>query len=310
VPKPRNKFRDRLQYLALRYVAMTLQSFPVRVNYWLANRAGDVMYLVDRKHRHRALANLRNSFPDAPEATLKQYARESMRQLLSLGVDVMWTTRLVKTDNFEHFVELGDFKKSLQLLLSDHKGMILLTGHYGNWEILGYVLATLGFPTVSVARPLDNPYINDYVLGVRERRGQKIIDKKGATTDVTQTLDAGGMVGFTADQDAGVKGIFVDFFGRKASAYKSIALLAMQYNIPVVIGYSRRIADEGFRFKIGTQDIIYPADWKDHDQPLQYITQRYTRAIEDFVRAEPGQYLWSHRRWKTRPKNEQAMKFD
>src|SRR5437660_12058458 len=115
----------------------------------------------------------------------------------------------------------------------------MLTGHYGNWEILGYVLATIGFPTSSVARPLDNRYISDYVFGVRERTGQRIIAKKGATDEVTDVLAKKGVVAFTADQNAGSKGIFVDFFGRKASAYKSVGLLAMEYDVPVVIGYAR-----------------------------------------------------------------------
>jgi KDO2-lipid IV(A) lauroyltransferase len=122
-------------------------------------------------------------------------------------------------------------------------------------------------------------------------------------------LDSGGAVGFVADQNAGHKGIFVDFFGRKASTYKSIGLLAMQYEVPILIGYSRRI-DGRFHFKMATQDIIWPADWKDQSDPLMYITQRYTKAIEDFVREDPSQYLWLHRRWKTRPKGEEPLRYD
>ena len=119
------------------------------------------------------------------------------------------------------------------------------------------------------------------VFGVRERQGQKVVGKKGATRKSRSLLDNGGAVGFVADQNAGSKGIFVDFFGRKASTYKSIGLLAMQYDVPVVIGYARRV-DGRFRFKVATQDIIWPKDWKDQPDPLRYITQRYTKAIERF----------------------------
>jgi KDO2-lipid IV(A) lauroyltransferase len=101
----------------------------------------------------------------------------------------------------------------------------------------------------------------------------------------------------------------VDFFGRKASTYKSIGLLAMQYETPVIIGYSRRLNDE-FKFAVGAQDVIYPQDWKSQDDPLRYITQRYTKALEDIVRQDPGQYWWVHRRWKTRPKGEAAEAYD
>jgi KDO2-lipid IV(A) lauroyltransferase len=185
----------------------------------------------------------------------------------------------------------------------------MLTGHYGNWEILGYVLATLGFDTTSIARPMDNPWINEWLLGVREKRGQRIIAKKGATAEVPDVLARGGAVGFIADQNAGTKGVFVDFFGRKASTYKSIALLAMEYNVPIVVGYARRMNDR-FNFRVGTTDLIRPEDWKDQDNPMLYITQRFTTAIEKFVSEDPGQYLWVHRRWKTRPKGEAPEKYD
>jgi KDO2-lipid IV(A) lauroyltransferase len=83
----------------------------------------------------------------------------------------------------------------------------------------------------------------------------------------------------------------------------------MDYNVPIVIGYSRRIGN-GFLFDVGCQDIIHPQDWASQDDPLRYITQRYTSAIEQFVREEPGQYFWFHRRWKTRPKGELPDKYD
>jgi KDO2-lipid IV(A) lauroyltransferase len=126
---------------------------------------------------------------------------------------------------------------------------------------------------------------------------------------VTEVLEQHGAVGFIADQNAGSKGIFVDFFGRAASTYKSIGLLAMEYRVPVVVGYARRINDQ-FRFQVSVETIIYPEEWDSQDDPLRYITQRYTRAIEEFVRRDPGQYLWVHRRWKSRPKGEVAEKFD
>src|SRR6185503_3598269 len=116
-------------------------------------------------------------------------------------------------------------------------------------------------------------------------------------------------VAFVADQNAGSKGMFVDFFGRKASAYKSIGLLAMQHDCPIVCGYARRL-DDRFKFVVGVQDVIFPADWKQQVDPLRYITQRYTTALEDIVRQDPGQYWWVHRRWKSRPKGEKPEAYD
>jgi len=310
VAKERNDFLDRLVFIALRVVSMAVHSWGVGVALELAKAVGTFMFWVDRRHRERAMGNLRRSFPEMSERMLRRTAHRSMQALCMLGIEVLFTTRLIRIDTFTRYVELGDgFREVLNLLLRKDQGLIMLTGHYGNWEILGYVLATLGFPTVAIARPLDNPYVSEFVFGVRERTGQRIIDKKGATTEVVDVLDRHGTVGFIADQNAGKKGLFVDFFGRKASTYKSIALLAMEYEVPVIVGYARRINDQ-FKFECACQDIIYPADWKDQRDPLRYITQRYTKAIEDFVRKDPGQYLWVHRRWKTRPKGEEAEKYD
>jgi len=307
--KLRNDRVDWIQYMALRIVHMMMHCWPVQWNLRLAQYMGDALYYIDARHRKRAIGNITRSFPTYSQRRVRRLARESMRQTIMLFIEVLFTTRLVRIETFTKHVRLGNFTQTLELLLDRHRGLIMLTAHYGNWEILGYVLATLGLPTVSVARPLDNPYVNQWLLGVREKRGQRIVDKKGATEDITQTLEAHGAVGFIADQNAGPKGIFVDFFGRKASTYKSIGLLAMRYDVPVIIGYARRIGTK-FEFEVGTQDVILPEEWKAQDQPLHYITQRYTKAIEDFVTAEPGQYLWVHRRWKSRPKGEAPEAFD
>lgn len=309
MPKSRNDLIDRLQYLGLRLVSMMLHCWPVRLNLAAARLLGDFMYLVDRKHRDRALANLRRCFPELSEAQRQELARESMRQMFMLAVEVLFTTRLIRVTTLTRHIELDNFAPVLRLLLKRNQGLIMLTGHYGNWEILGYVLAMLGFETTSVARPLDNPYVNHWLLDVRQRMGQRIIAKKGATEEAIEALSRHGTVGFIADQNAGPKGLFVDFFGRKASTYKSIGLLAMEYDVPIVIGYARRIGHD-FRFRLGMTDIIYPQDWKGREDPLLYITQRYTSAIETFIREDPSQYLWVHRRWKTRPKGEVADFYD
>jgi KDO2-lipid IV(A) lauroyltransferase len=307
--KARNDLVDRLSYVALRVITATLHCFPVNVNLQSAKMLGSVIFRLDRKHRERAMANLRRSFPDMPEAQRFAMGRRSMQELLMLFVEVLFTTRLIRIDTWRRYITLSNFEPALDLLLRRKQGVIMLTAHYGNFEILGYLLATLGFPTASVARPLDNRYVSQWLFGVRERLGQRIITKKGATEEVVDELQNHGTVAFVADQNAGPKGIFVDFFGRKASTYKSIGLVAMQFEVPIVIGYARRVADR-FQFVAGAQDIIYPDDWKHQADPLRYITQRYTRAIEDFIRVDPGQYWWVHRRWKTRPKGEAPEAFD
>jgi len=307
--KARNDLFDRVIYLSLRMIAMAMHWFPVDLNLRTAQHFGTVWDYFDKRHHQRAVANLERCFPHFTDAQRESLATKSVQHMCMLAVEMMHTTRLVRVDTWRKYVELDNFHDTLELLMANKKGLIMLTGHYGNWEILGYVMATLGFESTAVARPLDNPYLSEWVYGVRERQGQKIVGKKGATSEITELLASGGVVGFVADQNAGHKGIFVDFFGRKASTYKSIGLLAMQFEVPIVVGYARRLGGR-FHFRLATQDIIWPADWKDQPDPLLYITQRYTKAIEDFVRDDPSQYLWLHRRWKTRPKGEEPLKHD
>ncbi len=97
--------------------------------------------------------------------------------------------------------------------------------------------------------------------------------------------------------------MFVDFFGRKASTYKSIGLLAMEHEVPIIVGCARR-TDVGYQYELCVNRIIRPEEWRDRDDPLMWITQEYSRAMEEFIRVAPEQYLWIHRRWKSRPKEE------
>lgn len=302
--KPRNKYADYAQYLALRLFTMFVHMFGWEANYRTARVMGDLMFKFDRRHRDRALEHLRFSFPDWTEEKRRQVARASMRNLVYLFLEVLFTTRLITPGRWRRHITLTNMSETIRLLLQHKTGLIMLTGHFGNWEVVGYMMATLGFPTVSVARRLDNPYVNEYILGIRERTGMTIVDKSGATSSVEETLRNHGVVGFIADQDAGRKGEFVDFFNKKASTYKIIALMAMEYQVPVVIGYGRRL-DEEYHFEIGIQRLIFPHEWADKENPVHWITQEYTTALEQAVRRAPEQYLWVHRRWKHRPKDEQ-----
>jgi Kdo2-lipid IVA lauroyltransferase/acyltransferase len=297
------------QYFGARFAAMMMGLFPVNANLKTARDIGSLMYRLDKKHRKRGLDNLRASFPDKPQAELEDIAERSMQHFISLVMDVLFTTRMINLETWYRFARLCSMGEALKVLLRG-RGAIVLTGHYGNWEVLGYTLATLGFETYSVARPIDNPYIDAWILGVRERRGQIVLSKRGVTVTALDVLNKKGVLGFIADQNAGPKGMFVPFFGRLASTYKSIGLLAIEHQVPIVVGYARRCNDR-FDFDLGVQDIIYPEDWQNfprdqYKDELHYVTARYTKSIEDFVRADPTQYLWIHRRWKTRPKDEIA----
>ncbi|MGB2984802.1 MAG: lysophospholipid acyltransferase family protein, partial [Phycisphaerae bacterium] len=181
------------------------------------------------------------------------------------------------------------------------RGVILVTGHYGTFEVTGHLLAALGFDVAAIMRPLDNVYLNRFVVHSRRTHGLALLDTKGAMGGAEEILKEGKLLAFIGDQDAGRKGLFVDFFGQPASTYKSIGLLAMSSRCPIVVGYARRRGNVA-QYDVGVQRIIYPYEWEPQDDPLRWITQAYTTAIEEMVCEAPDQYLWIHRRWKSKPR--------
>lgn len=294
---------DWLFYAALRLLVLVLFLFPVEINLKTACFLGRLLWKYYTRGRQRALDNLRASFPDKDEDWIHRTGRRSFEHIAMLAVDVLFTPKLIRRDNWREY-SIHKNTELVKWMMQEHKGLLMVTGHYGNFEIIGYMMALFGFDIYSVARPLDNKFINDYLYGVRRRAGQKIIDKKGASGMMNNIISDGATLCFIADQDAGKKGLFVDFFGRPASTYKSIGLLAITSNLPIVVGCARRI-DNRFFFEMSSNRIIMPQEWLDKDDPLKWVTAEYTKAIEDFIRKDPTQYWWLHRRWKHQPKGEQ-----
>ena len=297
-----NPVKDWLIYLALRILIIYLSLFDTETNLNTACFLGRLLWKHYHRGRKRALENLRASFPEKSEKWLRQTGRRSFEHIMMLAIDVLFAPRRVTKHNWRNYSRYRNTERT-KWLMQEGRGLMMVTGHYGNFEIIGYIMSLFGFNIYSIARPLDNKFISRYLYGLRQRAGQTILDKKGAARMMEQIVSKGATLCFIADQDAGKKGIFVDFFGRKASTYKSIGLIAITYNIPIVVGYCRRI-DNRFYFEFGANRIIFPQEWADKDNPLEWITAEYTKAIEEFIREDPSQYWWVHRRWKHRPKNE------
>jgi KDO2-lipid IV(A) lauroyltransferase len=297
--KKQNLFTDWLAYIGLRMLVVFLYLFDVETNLRTACLLGRLLWRYYDRGRKRALDNLRASFPEKDEEWIRQTGRRSFEHIAMLAIDVLFTPRLVKKNNWREYSRFKTAERA-KWLMKEGNGMLMVAGHYSNFEILGYMLGLFGFNVYSIARPLDNKFVSRYLYGVRQRVGQKIIDKKGAAEMMGEIALRGATLCFIVDQDAGRKGIFVDFFGRKASTYKSIGLLAITNNIPIGVAYSRRV-DNRFFFEIGVNRVILPEEWADREDPLEWVTAEYTKAIERFVREDPSQYWWLHRRWKHRP---------
>jgi KDO2-lipid IV(A) lauroyltransferase len=304
-PNRRVACRYLAEYAALRLWALIIGCFPVEANLRTARLMGSIWWLLIRRHRERAMDNLRPAFGDRySEAQLYRIARRSFEHFAQLYlVELVMTPRLVNPWSWSRYVEWEDLGPALRELLGD-RGTIMLTAHFGNYELLGYTIARLGLPLSAVMRPLDNPLVNEFLVSSRESGGVTLLYKKGATESADEIMSNGGALCFISDQDAGRKGVFADFFGRKASWYKSIALLAMRHRAAIVVGQAARNRPNAFRYRIEVERIIQPEEWDDQDDPLLWITQTFAHALEAGIRRWPEQYLWAHRRWKSRPKGE------
>jgi KDO2-lipid IV(A) lauroyltransferase len=303
---PRRKHRrlwlDYLAYLAIRLLVAFAQMLSIEQSYALARFLGWVLYKVDRRHRQVGLENLAHAFGDAlGEMERDRIIRGVYRHFCTMLMEILHTPRKIHLTNWRDWIVLVGVAPIMDHLLTGERPVIVLTGHYGNWELAGYVFGLFGFPTVAVARTLDNPYLDRYLQSFRERTGQLMVPKTGGYDQMVEVLRENRALTFLADQDAGQRGMFVEFFGRPASTHKAIALLAIEHQAPVAIGVARRIGP-GFRYEIRCEDVIDPASLPGTADDARLLTERFTSALERLIRQDPTQYLWLHRRWKHQPK--------
>ena len=278
-----------------------MQMLTIRQSYALADLLARLVYRVDTRHRLVAMENLRHAFGDEyTEAERDAIVRGVYRHFLRMVMEMLHMPTTLRLTNWRQFITLSGHQEVIERLLKGGP-MIMLSGHYGNWEMAGYLFGAFGFPPHSVARALDNPFLDRFLRAFRERTGQKMIDKKGGSEEMLEVLRSGGLLSMLADQDAGPRGVFVDFFGRPASTFKAIALLAIEFNAPIVVGGARRLGD-AFRYELILEEVIVPDPDDPSTDQVRTLTARYTAALERMVRRDPTQYFWIHRRWKNQPK--------
>jgi Kdo2-lipid IVA lauroyltransferase/acyltransferase len=299
--KRRNRTVDYAVYLLVRLIVGVAQAMTIEQSYALARVIAAVLYRVDKRHRAVGMENLKIAFGDQyDEAGRDAIIRGVYRHFSMMLMEILHIPRKLHPTTWRDRITLDGHVPIVDRLLAGGP-VIMLTGHFGNWEMAGYLFGVFGFPPNSVARTLDNPYLDRFLREFRERTGQKLIPKDGGYDQMLEVLRSGGVLSFLADQDAGQNGMYVDFFGRPASTHKAIALLAIEHRAPVLVGYARRIGP-GFRYEVGCSAIIEPDEFQGTPDDARLLTQRFTTALEDAIRRDPEQYLWLHRRWKHQPK--------
>ena len=305
--KKRRAWLDFLVYLAIRFVVAFAQMLSIEQSYALARFLGWILYQADARHRKVGIDNLAQAFGDEySEAQRDQIVRGVYRHFCMMLMEILHAPRKLHLENWRDRIELAGLAPIMDHMISGNRPLIVITGHYGNWELAGFLFGMFGFPTVAVARTLDNPYLERYLRAFRERTGQSLIPKTGGFDQMVEVLQSNRALTFLADQDAGQRGLFVDFFGHPASTHKAIALLAIEHKAPIAVGVARRIGP-GFRYELRCEAIIDPSELTGGADDVRILTQRFTSALERLIRQDPTQYLWLHRRWKHQPKRLKAV---
>ena len=294
-------FRHRIEYLAYRLVVGALRFAPEKPALLFGEGMGWVTGVLLRIRWRTVMAHLRQAFPDRDDRWCRHIARASFRHL---GRESVATFRLSRMDSAEirDRTEVVGFE-AIKELASQGQGTILITGHFGNWEMGGAAISARGVPIDVVAQRQRNPLFDADLTANRNRLGMAVIERGQAPKRVLRALREGRAVGIVGDQNLRRGGVFVEFFGRLASTARGGALFALRTGSPVFLGMSRRMPGFPQRYQVTFEAVEFVASGNQELDVLQ-LTEAHTRHLEKQVREAPEQYFWQHRRWKTRPPEE------
>lgn len=297
---------DYLVYLLVRTFICILQAASMETCQTVAAALATLFADVLKVRRAVVDDNLRFAFPEMSADQRRRITWQMWNHLFTLVVEIAHAPRKIHETNWRDFLTLHNADALTRLGLGN-RPVVIVSAHFGNFEMAGYLLAILGFPTYTVARTLDNPYVDAFLNRFRSRTGQHMIPKRGGYDQIVAVLGRGQIMTFLADQYAGSKGCWVEFFGRPASAHKAIALFSLSHDAPLVIGYARR-RGRPLHYDLVIAGIADPRSGEDHVSSVPRLTQWYTNEIERMVRSAPEQYWWIHRRWKDTRRAKQRKK--
>lgn len=269
---------------------------PAGVGLWVGRRIGDLLWGLLARRRQVTLDNLRRSF--SAERTSEGLRRLGRRSFQHLGMNLIEACVFffrptavllsrVHMEGVEH----------LRAAAAGGRGILLLTAHYGNWELLAASHVLAGLPLSVVVRPLDHPVLDDLAARFRARSGVHLVTKRRALRDILEALRQQRMVGILLDQNAErAESVFVPFFGVPASTSKGLAVISLRSGAPVVPVFIRR--ETGGRHRVEISAPLAPPA----DGDIVAYTAEFNRVIEATIRVAPEQWLWMHARWRTRPR--------
>jgi len=290
---------DWLAYLLVRIFICIVQALRLEtchnVARFLAIVACDVVRI-----RHRVVDdNIRHVYPELGQGERRVLARRMWEHLLLMVCEIAHAPRKIHETNWRRYVCVHQTRQTVKYLL-DARPVVLVSGHFGNFELTSYMMGLLGFPGHAIARGLDNPYLDRYLLRFRSEYGQYILPKEGSSAQIDAVLKSGGAIALLGDQSAGRKGCWVDFLGRPASCHKAVALFTLMSGAPLLVSFGKRIGGP-LQFELGAYAVADPELGGKELASVKSLTQWYNERLEEVIRTAPEQYWWVHRRWKGQP---------
>ena len=297
--------KEWLEYAPVWLILKMLGALPRRVARGFAASVTSLLFALQPKLQKTAEFNLRLAFPDWNDAQRKDATRKMVRNLGWMAAEFARLPRLTK-ENIEDVVILEGHENFLEGQRRG-KGVLYLTGHIGAWELSSFAHALYGFPLHYMARPLDNKHLDELVNKYRCASGNLPIFKNESARVMLKILKDSGTVGILADQNTlPAEGVFVDFFGKLACTTTGLARVALHTGAAVVPGYA--YWDESIKkYRLRFEHPVELIQTGDTERDVFENTQRFAKVIEEIIRKHPAQWVWVHKRWKTRPKGEPAL---
>ncbi|MCC6241703.1 MAG: lysophospholipid acyltransferase family protein [Gemmatimonadaceae bacterium] len=288
----------RLEYAGTRLIVGFLRMLGWRAASWVGGRIGRFIYKPVGIRRGVVERQIAAAFPELPSPAVQSLAAQSYESLgrTSIETAIMPGTsredilaRVERVEGWEH-VEAG---------LAAGAGVILVTGHLGNWEFGGAYFAARGAPIDVVARGMANPIFEAYVGRTRRKIGMEVIHDKDAVRRTPRSLRDNRCVAFVSDHDAlGLASTFVPFFGRPAKTPRGPAVFALRFQVPVL--FVAIVREASGRYAVLIDPVpVHPTG--DREADIDAIVLSYTQMLEQYVRRYPAQYFWQHRRWRRQP---------
>jgi len=289
------KLKHKLEYFLVLSFRFFLNLLPYKTGIFLGSLIGELTYIIIPKRKKITLKNLTRCFRDKNPKSLKKIARSAYRNIGRSLAEYILFPKLNK-DRISELVEIRG-QEHLDYALKNKKGAVMVSGHFGSWELMGAAVRQRGYPVDFLVGEQHNLLVDNLMNRHREMMGIGIIKMGAATRGVIKALRQNRFIAMLSDQDAGRDGTVVSFFGYPASTPKGPAAFSLKTDSPMIMAFM--IRENNGKQKVILHRIETEEKTGDKEKDINRLTQAYTSLLEEYVRKYPDHWYWLHRRWKS-----------